>query len=169
MRASTLRVPIVLCLLTVSSLAHADEKAVKSILIANYAKFAAAFQKNDIEAMSNMLTQDYTTIQSDGNKIDRATVIAIFRQQRKSLLSTTMNSKIDKLTVQGSKAIVIVHIRTAGVISDAQGQHHTLVANAVSRDTWVKTGSSWKLKSNEARKATAIMDGKPMPTGGNGN
>jgi len=168
MRTSTLRIPLVLCLLAMSCLAHADEKEVRSVLTANYARFAAAYHKQDIEAMSNFLTQDYTATQFNGQKLSRAATIAAIRQQCASMTSATMAHKIDKLTVKGSEAIVIIHARTSGTISDPQGRHHMLVAVGVSKDTWAKTGSGWKIKSEVTQKATVTMDGKPLDVGGKG-
>jgi ketosteroid isomerase-like protein len=166
MRISMFRSVLVLGLLVIGGLAHADDKAVREILKANYARFAEAYRKNNIEAVSSFLTPDYTSTQSNGQKLTREATIKALRQQRASLSGATIENKIDKLTVKGSQAIAIVHARMSGTIADPQGKRHTLVAIAVSTDTWIKTASGWKIKSDVAQQETLKMDGKLMNLGG---
>jgi len=165
---SLFRALILVSLVTVSTLVHADDKAIQKALAANYTKFNLAFMKNDIAVFSNMLAPDYVAIQPNGQKIGPKEMIANFARQRKDLKDPKMESKIAHVTVKGNEATAAVHGRLVGTMIDprTRGPHKLLVI-AESKDTWSKRDGVWKLKTFQVIHQTVSLDGKPLSgTGG---
>lgn len=166
MRASLLGILVFVSYCAAGSPAHADDKAVRAALTANYAKISQAFRKNNLDAVTAFLAPDYTSTQSNGHKLKRAEVVAAIGKQRAMLLSADNENTVETLIVKGTTAIAVVHARMSGIISDAQGHHHKLLVIALSRDTWVKAAGAWKIQSDVASKETILLDGKPVSPAG---
>ncbi len=142
--------------------AHADDAAVQKTLLANYAKISDALRKSDFAAVSEFMTTDYVATQPKGQKLNRDQALAAMTQQREVMFSADWQRKISKLTVNQNEAVATVQSRMFGIMSDPQGQHHKLLMITSSKDTWVKGGGRWKLKSYRFLTGSMSLDGKPL-------
>ena len=157
------RVLVLMSLLNVSCLVHADDKAIQKELAASYTKFNQAFKKNDFAVFANMLAPGYAAIQPNGQKIGAAEMIANFTRERKSLQNPEIASKIESIAVKGNVAIASVHGRLVGTMSDPRSKElHKLLVIAESKDTWIKGDGVWKLKSFQVIHQTVTLDGKAL-------
>jgi len=164
---SLFRALILVSLVTVCTLVHADDKAIQKALAANYTKFNIAFMKKDIAVFSNMLAPDYVAIQPNGQKMGPKEMIANFERQRKDLKDPKMESKIARVTVKGNEATAAVHGRLVGTMTDPHTRApHKLVVIAESQDTWSKRDGVWKLKTFHVIRQTVSLDGKPLSGAG---
>jgi len=160
---SLFRALILVSLVMVSALVHADDKAIQKALAANYTKFNLAFKKNDLAVFSNMLAPDYAAIQPNGQKIGAKEMIANFTRQRNDLKDPTLESKIASVTVKGNEATAAVHGRLVGTMFDPRTKaSHKLLVIAQSKDTWIKKDGVWKLKTFQVIHQTVTLDGKPL-------
>jgi len=160
---SLFRALILMSLMTISALAHADDKAVQKALTANYTKFNLAFKKNDLTVFSNMLAPDYVAIQPNGQKVGAKEMITNFTREHDSLKNPAIESKIASLTVKGNEATATVHGRLVGTMIDPRNKEaHKLLVVAQSKDTWIKRDGVWKLKTFQVIHQTVTLDGKPL-------
>jgi hypothetical protein len=76
---------------------------------------------------------------------------------------TTMRRSIDKLTVTADGATSLIHFITMKNVLDDQGRYgrpgasHTIAEVTSMRDTWVKSGVTWKLDTRQQLSAPKIL------------
>jgi len=159
------KVLLSLSILALSLSAFADPtKAVQKQLEANYALFAKAWQKRDLEPTFKLMTDDFTAVGMNpgGKAIGRADMIA----QTKLLLAAdhiTWPRKVVSVNVKGSEAIAVVDGHFTGMMADKKGEKpHKFELIAETRDTWVLIGKNWKFKRMEVLSSARKMDGKAL-------
>lgn len=142
--------------------ARADDASVRKSLTANYLKISEAFRKNDIAAIANLMTPDYVAVQPKGKKLSHDEVLTSLSRQRQVLVNVDWQRKIGKLTVKGNEAVATIQSRMAGIMADPNGKHHNILMMSSSKDTWVKAGAGWKLKSYQFLTGAMALDGKKL-------
>lgn len=155
-----------------SAPAPAAQAAVRQELEAHYARWAQAIKAKDRAALQQFIEQETTP-----DFVSRGPEGTQTRQQVLDALKSTnepweppqeLRVKIDRLTLQGDKAVVRVSDQAEGVTTDrkltgdASGKPHRLVTRGVNRDTWVRTAAGWKLKRHEVLEVKTTLDGKPF-------
>ena len=156
----------ILILVAVLSSAHAQNRTrhvIRRELEAKYAKVAEAYKNKDIKAFMENKTPDFTGRSLRGNVATREQVEAGVKQRMERIKRLNyLKIEIKNITVTGDVAVAITTQDFSRVVTDAQGQEHTVVSKGTThRDTWVKTESGWALKSvEELKQGKEYVDGQ---------
>lgn len=136
-----------------------------------YAKLDALSVKKDIAGMTKLLkeisTKDCIFINKQGKKQSPTEVLSDMAMQLSAIGKFEKStSHIDKTTVKGDNMVAFVTSNYALLTkAGPDGKTHKIAGTSQSEDTWVKSGSSWKLKLSKTTKESTTMDGKPIPGG----
>jgi ketosteroid isomerase-like protein len=158
----------ILILTAVVSSAHAQSRTrhvVRRELEAKYAKVVEAYRNKDIKAFMENKTPDFTGKSLNGSIATREQVEAGVKQHMERIKKLNyLKIEIKNITVIGDVAVAITTQAFSRVVSDAQGQEHTVVSKGTThRDTWVKTENGWMLKSvEELKQGKEYVDGQAM-------
>jgi ketosteroid isomerase-like protein len=145
--------------------AHADDAAVRKALQANYDKISAAFKAADPSVMDSMLAPDATLTTPDGKTWDRAKIISDMGRQSKMMKDARWNRTVTSVEVHKNEAVATVHGTFHGQFNGRDGKPHIFDLKSLTIDTWIKSGSAWKLKHAGTKELNPTMDGKPLPPG----
>ena len=151
-----------------STASIADDAAIKREIQAKYQAMADSIRHKDPSAMMKCLAPDFTNVDEHGNKSGRAQ----FEKQMAQMMSTIkrvdrISFDVAKLTVKGSEAVADCHSKFLMQTVDTQGtmgpkgRHHQIEADMVDKETWVKSGKTWLLKSSATQAGGKfLVDGK---------
>ncbi len=131
-------------------------------LEAKYAKVVEAYRSKDIKAFMENKTPDFTGKSLNGRVATREQVEAGVRQRMERIKRLNyLKIEIKNITVVGDVAAAVTIQEFSRVITDAQGQEHTVVSKGTThRDTWVRTEKGWMLKSvEELEQGKEYVDG----------
>ena len=145
-------------------LSLADDVKLRKALTANYAVITSAFRKQDVKAMGDLMTSDFTAIRPGGQTISREQILADFEHQTKATKVRNWIRNIETISQQGDNAIVTVRGKMTGTITDEKGKPHKMEFDAKAKDTWTKSGKGWKLKRTELLEGKMLVDGKEVPS-----
>lgn len=153
-------------------LARADDSAVRKELMAVFNKGVTSYKKKDVKSFMSMFAPGYTSRSFDGRTMTRADEERDMKQamsMTKSLDAASLS--IEKLATKGNSADVTstmklsMHVVDDGTMGGKKGQPHVLSMEQKSKEIWVKTGGSWKIKSSqELAPGKTTIDGKVMPS-----
>jgi ketosteroid isomerase-like protein len=131
-----------------------SQRHVRKELEAKYAKVAEAYRNKDIRAFMENKTPDFTGKSLGGQVATREQVEAGVRQRMGRIKRLNhLRIRINKLSVAGDVAVAVTTQEFSRVVTDPQGREHTVVTRGTThRDTWVRTGEGWMLKSVEELK-----------------
>jgi hypothetical protein len=138
--------------------------AIRAELTARYAENAAAFMKWDVPGVMALRAPDFHTVGPDGRKSDRAAM----EQYTQGLLNGIKEWKklelnIDSLDVVGDTAIVTMTQHLDRMALRPDNQVHQVETWATQRETWVRIGGKWFLRSvDQVRNQKRLIDGKPL-------
>ncbi len=109
-----------------------------------YDRFAAAYIKNDVETMIDILTTDYRLQPSSKKTLNLAQYRSILEARR------DRNDHVDRYTVlirnfHKTHSGADVESEETAVINDRQGQPLSTQIHRYA-DSWVKRGEAWKLR-----------------------
>lgn len=139
-----------------------NPKAVRKILDANYKKFAKTFQTKNAKAMLDMMTDDYTVTQPNGQVLTKAQIGKAMTQQMQAFTNSTWVRKITSLKVNGNQAVAQVSGDFNGtLVGGPDNKPHKFRLVATTTDTWIKNGKLYKLQKSVVQKNAVTMDGKP--------
>ena len=134
----------------------------------------AAEKKKDLRTLMSFLTSDFTCVGTHGETITRAKREANWKGNFKAQSAGFVKStKVEKLTVTGETAVIIIHNNLTfpffdremnGHILGPQKVNHTATLDDYERQIWVKTGSGWKMKRYEDLSGQLLVDGKVLET-----
>ena len=136
---------------------------VRRELEAKYAKVVEAYRNKDIKAFMEDKTPDFTGKSLNGSVATREQVEASVKQHMERIKKLNyLKIEIGNITVTGDVAVAITAQEFSRVVTDAQGQEHTVVSKGTThRDTWVRTENGWKIKSvEELTQGTEVIDGQ---------
>jgi len=144
------------------------------IFKAYYAKTDAFTLKKDVAGLSKLMidsaTNDFVYI-SRPTKAGKSST----RNREQTIQDMTrvmpMVEKFSKVettivsSLPGKNSIVLTISNTVEMSTSTgpDGKPHKLVNHATSKDTWVKQGSTWKIKSAQNLKDDMKVDGKSIP------
>ncbi len=124
-----------------------------------YRKMEMAMESHDVQAINQLLTPDFTSVDIHGKKIDSAEMIKATNKLPvdSNRQSTTIVEQVD---VKDDTALVVqsYNMKTIQVLSD--GKVGSVDFKAVSHDTWVKMGDNWLLKETTTNSMDYFIDGK---------
>jgi enterochelin esterase family protein len=138
------------------SLSTADEAGTKAELQAVYDRLYSLIMKQDIPAALGLLAPDYSLEALDGTRLTRAKMEDKWKSSAAKVKSTgTARVKIEKLSIDGEKVRTKVHVVLLYTIADAtdKSKDHDRFSDDRLQDTWLKTGSGWKLQHSEEVRA----------------
>ncbi|WP_309718826.1 hypothetical protein [Armatimonas sp.] len=140
-----------------------DTATVQKAIQAQYNKEAAAFMKKDISAGLSINTSGFATTDTKGKKTTLAEFKAALTQIISAAQSIKLSSTVEKVTVKGETATVIVSDKSLFVLTNPQTKKSTKVEGASrNEDTWIKQAGVWKRQKNRALTSQSLMDGKPV-------
>ncbi|MDR3688654.1 MAG: hypothetical protein P4L46_04685 [Fimbriimonas sp.] len=138
----------------------------KSALTPIYDKMDSLGMKKDIAGMvsftTKICTKDCVFIQSPGQKKKVSELLADMKSQM-AMIDKVVSSKthIVSTTVKGSTVVAKVSsVMAFTTAKGPDGKVHRFDVQSVDEDTWVKSGSSYKLKISSTVKMTVKQDGK---------
>jgi len=144
----------------------AQESALRQTFQKLYDERDRAFMRKDAPAMAAQFADDFTSKDQDGSIKSRAEVVQLATTVTSWLnglpIAATMIESI-KQSNSGNTAILEVSERAAFTMTPPDGQRRALEMKGRSRDTWVRTGGTWKVKLHEVLEQTTLIDGKPAP------
>ena len=127
--------------------AAADEAAARKAIGAAYTRLERAESTGDTEGVLALMAPDYAMKLPDGRVVTRKDMrVAWQRSSPRGRVKPIL--RIKKVVVRGAQAVAIVEA-WAQVGVGATGSGHRLARVTSQRDTWVKTGGGWKLRSTE--------------------
>lgn len=139
-----------------------NDTGVRTTLQRNYDAFTRAMQKKDIAGWRRLLTPDFRAKRPDGTVANRAEAERDISGTMMSMTSLTWPRKIEKLEVNGNRAVATVRGRLTGITKGSDGRTHKMQFDGITRDTWIHTKGVWKLETSELKESKVLMDGKPM-------
>ncbi len=146
------------------SILRADATAdAKTAIQSAYAKQTAAINKKDVQGVVAVYSPDYLAIGTNGRK---NRTLAETKQQLAMLFTKGQNIKatqtIQKITVKGNQATVLVKEHAEFSLPDLQQKLHRLISNSNAEDIWVKSGkSNWLKKQSKTLSNKGTVDGIP--------
>lgn len=141
--------------------ARADNSAVKRELAARYDEFTAAFKQKNVDKMMAITAPGFTMKMPRNQTADAARARVLLQQAITLVQSISkVNTRIDKLSVQGGQAIATVTQTMAAKMTGQDQKPHAVTTTSVSRDTWVKSKKGWLMKSTESISEKSTVDGK---------
>ena len=143
--------------------AHANDAAIKQVMVKKYQLQAQAFRNVDVDILFNEMTSDFTAVLPSKRTMKRAEFEAQTRATFNSISKVhTADIRINKVTVEKQRVIVISTNNIAFDLTDPQGHTHRYKENSTSRDIWVKVAGQWKVKRSESIRANATLNGRPI-------
>ena len=142
-----------------------EDAAVRRELEAAYARLAAAYEKKDADAFMLDRTPDFTAKSHFGPVAGFQQVRSgVQRRMERIQRVNFLRLHIRELSVRGTEAVAVTSQEFSRLVTDREGKEHTVVSTGtVQRETWVKTGAGWKMKSlEELEPGTQTVDGKPF-------
>ena len=157
------KIALVSALLLAAAIVAADsQKAVKKELDAHYKAITKAFQTKTIDSIGDLLTDDYTAIQPNGQTSTKAEVLQDFKNQAAAMHDLKWKRVIRSLTVNGDQAVALVDGDFKGHLQMQDQKMHEMRFKATTLDTWTKTAAGYRLQKSEVKDVSMTMDGKPM-------
>lgn len=129
-----------------------------------YAQMNAALARKDLAASFRHLTDDHVSIDEHGNRKSAEDLRRELQQLLPVVRSYQGRSVIQKITVQGNRATVVVQESGRMVVRDPSTDRQAIMAgNNTSRELWVKQKGRWMLKTSNLLKRTMTVNGKRLP------
>lgn len=158
------RIGLALCVVTLASasMGQARQKSVRTALEPMYRKIEQAFMKRDINMFMALTAPGFTgksgdeTATADKVRMELGMQFAMLKEMKSAKM------RISKLTLQGSKAVVVNEYAFSGIIEPQKGTTVTMADKGITRDTWTKTAEGWRLLQLETVKSNPTLDGKPL-------
>jgi hypothetical protein len=148
--------------LALATAAWGDDKAVRKALEPMYAKMEQAFMKRDVSAVMALTAPGFTgksgseVVTGDKMLMQIGMRLAMIQQMK------SVKMRIAKLSVKGDKAVVVNRYAFSGIITLNNGRTVKGADNGITRDTWVRTKTGWRLLQLETVKSNPTLDGKPF-------
>lgn len=160
---------------------RADASSARGALEAYYARYDRFWEHRDLKAVlatvEGVLAPGFTLKRGGGDTLTREQVLAVARSEVRrggipGLKTVNQKSRIQTLKMEGGTTVAVVLEKRLLVFTDnvgyygTVGKDHRLTRTGVSRDTWVRLGSKWKLKSSTILSQSTVMDGRSLPSPG---
>ncbi len=150
------------------AMADATADAKKEIQ-ALYDKMDVAAAKKDVKGMTASLDPNYVAISAQGQKMTLQQMKGQLTQIMTMLKEIKTKTVILKIALKGKTATVNTKQSLTSNGTNPQSQQAMkLEVRDTSTNTWVKSGTTWKLKETKSLSSKQFLNGKPiqMPGGG---
>ena len=148
---------------TPEEFARSQAAARKSEIQARYDAMCAAMKAKDPWAYLEIVHENYREIDEKGHfqgRKDEADLKRVFEKMEKG--NATLSVTVVRCQVKGNTAAVNTEQVMTGSIPDPEdpAKTHEIVAKAKTADTWIRTGTGWRLLEERTLKTTTTIDGK---------
>lgn len=137
----------------------------RSQIQAIYNKQNAAAARKDVNGVLSNLAPNFQAISKNGQKLDVARQRQALTQAFAMAQSVHGTTVIQKLRLQGNKAIVTVKDNSSLVFVNPNAPNARpakFSAEEVAEDTWVKTGNRWLQERSVALSEKQLLNGQPF-------
>ncbi|MCS6777598.1 MAG: nuclear transport factor 2 family protein [Chloroherpetonaceae bacterium] len=140
------------CLLIASTTGPArPQKATGQEIQQAFERYRQAFLRKDMNAITALLTPDFTWKMADGTTLDRAGTTHTLREQMTTIRAIEhMDIQIHRMQLQKDRAIAIITETTRARIAGPGGKTETATSRERYRVTWVRTAARWRIQKTEA-------------------
>ena len=138
--------------------AQSFERYYKAIL----PRMVRSLETGDVKFFDAISTPDFTEKGPDETRNKAQAMDAMSKQ---FALMKKLTCKVRPISVKsmGSKATVVVWMRSDIVLEDQHHKPHTLIVETTEAETWVKTDSIWRIKTmTQSKPSKMTMDGKSI-------
>lgn len=127
----------------------------------NYLQRIRIFHKGDVQAYAATMTPDFIWKTSTGQvvKTPKSFLRLINAQMPHLQRAQELSFHIDRLNVNGNRAVVVVTQHFVIRQKPKKGPSHTLDGIDVFRETWNHVGPAWKTSRYEEIRGTLTRDG----------
>lgn len=141
----------------------------KAFMKAMVPKIQKAFATKDVAFFDSIAAPDFVD-KSLGQTLGRRQAM----KEMKAEMGSVKSMKLDMKLVSAEASGGIGRAVTAGNATFTTkpgkgGKSHVMSMRFIERQTWVRSGSTWKLKVLDETMSDGKMDGKPMRQGGAGH
>jgi ketosteroid isomerase-like protein len=144
------------------AVAAAPDSGLKKELEKRYAAMKVAIDARDRQALATFLTPDFVNVDVSDKPQTAEEMLSHLAASRKdpnrksetTVLSVRLNGNVATVSQR-------YHMTTVKVSSD--GSRHPTEIEALSTDTWVRSGNTWLLQKTVAEERDYSVDGKKMP------
>lgn len=145
-------IALTISLLTGSAIGPArPQKAANQEIQQAFERYRQAFLRKDMNAVTALLTPDFTWKMADGTILDRARTAHALREQMTAIRAIErMDIQIHRLELQNDRAIAVVTETTRARITGHGGKTETATSRERYRVTWVRSASRWRMQKTEA-------------------
>ena len=121
----------------------------------------AAMRKDARGALANTAF-DYTAVDSHGARYDYRTLRERLPKLLAGFQTLKASTRIEKLTLRGNQAAVLVNERLEGMIEHPRKKRLAqLVIRSRSEDVWSRFGMVWRKKKSRILSESESLDGEP--------
>ena len=147
--------------LVASRLAVSGLKAdLKADLQAKYDAMGKAFAKRDASTFEKVLAPKYVLLVKGRPPETRDQILRDFQGQMKAMHDSSWTRSIKSFAMVGPDAVVMVSGHFSGHFAGHGGRNSKFELLSLSKDTWKKSGSDWRLTKSELQSMSAKVDGK---------
>jgi len=153
-----------LSLLTAPAARADTPSEARKAIQATYDKMNAAFSRKDVKSAFAYLTPDFEQITFEGQRVGAAPMRQQMTQALAAAKSMRSQTTVQKLTLKGGTAEVLVRSRVIIVLNDPRtNKPLTVAGNETSQDTWIKTSRGWLAKRSKTLSKKETINGRPVP------
>lgn len=165
---SRIRAAVAIVVVAVGALALARPNATaefKKFLDKEGPNVMKAFKNKDIKYFERMSTSDFTYKEFGKPATNKKDSLAGMQMMFGMMKTIDASYTLQSVKVNGNSATVLLTSRIKGVTKadPRTKKEHKMDATTYEKETWVRNGKSWKLKSIvETKQSKMLMDGKPF-------
>jgi acetyl esterase/lipase len=141
---------------------QSEEEEAKRAIQARIDASIEASKRRDLETRLAGLTPDWSGKLKDGDSVTRRDLEESFRQQHRTIISVSDETRInvDDIELHGNEAIVHTSQRFVRTLPGNDGKPQEVRSSVTHREVWVKTESGWLNKYiEELEQGPTFVDG----------
>ena len=156
--------PLAGCLMIVGLSASADPGGdARKTITAAYAAENRAVENKDAKSMFASYSSDYSQTTKRGERLNLEGIKQVVPKILQAATKITDKTTVQKFSVKGNKAFAtVVRHTNISIVNPRTHKPMTEIDDVVSVDTWVKSGTAWKLKMSQEKSEQQTIDGKPL-------
>lgn len=154
---------LVLFRLTPSHAADTETRdQIRAQLNEAYDRVCKATQARDFKTIRDIMTDDFVSVDAQGNKSTRDESIAARQRALGKMENVDTSCRIQRVTIGDGEIEVSVQNHFEATYRDEKGVHR-LVSDNMSRDLWVRSRQGLKIRRSETTdKGQSTLDGQPI-------
>ena len=136
---------------------------VQKTIQAAYSAENRAVEKKDVKQMFINYSADFTQTTKKGERLTLSSIKQVVPRMLMSAQKISDKTTVQKFSMKGNRAFATVSRHTDISIANPQTKKPmSATVDAVSVDTWVKSGKTWKIKLSQEKSEQQFVDGKPV-------